>query len=223
MLPAMQASSRVAQIERGFGVAALFVGRAVTRAASVLPGIVRRASGLESPSPEAVAAGVVRGVTALAPTTFGAAGRPVELIGAASVLALATWTVRSESDATTYAAMLADAIDEVERRGLCGARTAALWRTAAGAGPDAREVVRLQIEQLVNKAPWSLSRKALSLAVGYSKPLRPLDTGLAFVGAWKAMGDAARLVDATRDIALERAATQQPVIAFLAPPSRAVA
>jgi len=57
----MHPLSPSSSIERCFGAAAIAVGRTVTRAAAALPLVVRRASGLDDPSPEAVvAAGAVR-------------------------------------------------------------------------------------------------------------------------------------------------------------------
>lgn len=203
----MQAPSRLASLENGLSAAAVVVGRTVTRAAGVLPWVVRRASGLEEPSPEAVAAGVVRGVSALAPMSFGVGGRCVELVGTASVLALATWTVHAQTDVGACGEVLAGAITDVERRGLCGPRTAALWRAAAGVGPalEPGALARIELRTLARTAPLSLSRKAVRRALGRAKALSVVDVGLRLAGAWKAMGDAARLVDATNEAAAERA------------------
>jgi hypothetical protein len=190
------------------------VGRAVTRAAGVLPRVVRKASGLEEPSPEAVTAGVVRGVTALAPLFVPVGGRAVELAGIGGVLALATWTFEAELDDVSSSNAIDDAIADIERRRLCGPRTALVWRAAASASlgrvtfqarrrafvPDARKLGR--------SAVWSLTRKVAVHAFGAETPLRILDAGLTFAGAWTAMGDAARLVDATRQIAGQLAARQ---------------
>lgn len=218
----MQAPSRLASLESGLSAAAVVVGRTVTHAARVLPWVVRRASGLEEPSPEAVAAGVVRGVSALAPMTFGIGGRCVELVGAASVLALATWTVHARSDAGRCAEVLAGAITDAERRGLCGPRTAALWRAAAGVGPALQpgDLARIELRTILRSAPRSLSRKAVMRALGRARALSVVDVGLRLAGAWKAMGDAARLVDAANEVAAEHVAERARVV-VIGPTSRA--
>ena len=202
----MQRQSPLALVERGLGAAALVVGRVVTRAAGLFPKLVAHASGLEDPSPEAALAGVVRGVTALAPASLAIGGRAVDLLGAASVLAVATWTVKQEADGDEPGtAMLASAIASVEQRGLCGARTAALWRLAVRAplDPDAADLVLRpvlpDVRELGRSAAWSLSRKAAVSVLGSATPLFVLDVGLTVAGAWRAMGDAARLVDAARE------------------------
>ena len=209
----MQRQSPLALVERGLGAAALVVGRTVTRAAGLLPKLVARASGLEDPSPEAVAAGVVRGVTALAPVSLPIGGRAVDLVGAASVLAVATWTVQQETDGDDAgAAMLANAIACVEQRGLCGARAAALWRVAVRApfDADAADLVLgpllPDVRDLGRSAAWSLSRKAAVSVLGSATPLFVIDVGLTVAGAWRAMGDAARLVEAARELAERDAA-----------------
>ena len=203
-------------VERGLGAAAIAVGRAVTRAAGVLPRVVRKASGLDDPSPEAVAAGVVRGVTALAPTSLPIAGRAVELAGVASVLALATWTIRAELDDDTCSTAIADAIADTERRGLCRSRAALVWRMTAGVpvdGDATRLALLPDVRQLGRSVVWSLSRKAVVQLLGTATPLQVLDAGRAVAGAWIAMGDAARLVDAARAVAQQEAARGAVVVA----------
>ena len=215
----MSSSNRTAFVERGLRGAAIVIGRTVTRAAGVLPRIVSRASGLADPSPEAVAAGVVRGVTALAPLGLPAAGRAVELAGVASVLALATWTLEAELDDASSSALLEAAIVDVERAGLCGRRAAVFWRMASGVPlePIAAERALLpDVRRLGRSAVRSLARKAAVRALGSASPLHVLDTGLAAAGAWAAMGDAARLVEATRRIA-DRASLDGSALIALGP------
>ena len=210
-------------VERGLGAAAIVVGRAVTRAAGALPRVVRKASGLEHPSPEAVAAGVVRGVTALAPASLPIAGRAVELAGVASVLALATWTIRAELDDEMCSTAIADAIADAERRGLCRARTALVWRMTAGVPVDGvatRLSLVPDVRKLGRSVVWSLSRKAVVQLLGTARPQHVLDAGPAVAGAWIAMGDAARLVDAATAVA-QQEATRGAVVVRLRSSARA--
>lgn len=203
----MSSSSRTAFLGRGLWGAAIVIGRTVTRAAGVLPRVVGRASGLANPSPEAVAAGVVRSVTALAPLGLPVGGRAVELAGVASVLALATWTLEAELDDDSSPGVLGAAIADVERVGLCGARAALLWRMTSGVPLEpisAQRALLPDVRKFGRSAVWSLARKAAVRALGSATPLHVFDTGLAAAGAWAAMGNAARLVEATKQIA-ERA------------------
>ena len=206
----MHGSSRNGSVERRLSAAAVAIGRVVTRAASVLPPIVRRASGLDRPSPEAVFAGVIRGLTALAPAALGAAGRCVDLAGTASVLAIATWTADAEAEQEKRQCVLAHAIAHVERRGLCAPQTAAIWRATAGVAPVARDLVTVDVlAGIGSSAARNLSRNAVVEAFAQTKPFRLLDVGVAFADAWDAMGQAARLVDATREVAAEQATSPE--------------
>ncbi len=194
-------TSRLAYVERGLGVAASTIGRVVTRAVGVLPRVVGQASGIEHPSPEAVAAGVVRGVTALAPLTLPVGARAVELAGVAGVVALATWSAQAELNDV---AAIGDAVTELERRRLCGPRTALVWRVAVGApveSPSPLSALLPDLGKVGRSALGSLSRKlaAHALASMTSAPVfRTVDAGLTLAGAWAAVGDAARLVEGTR-------------------------
>jgi len=231
-LNVMPSSSRIAFLERGLGAAAIVIGRTVTRAAGMLPRVVGRASGLAEPSPEAVVAGVVRGVTALAPLSLPVGGRAIELAGAASVLALATWTLEAELDERSRLGVLAAAIAHVEEAGLCGSRAALLWRITAGlpfrvqvdlsVSPMAAARSLLpDVHALGRSAAWSLARKAAVHALGTATPLHLLDAGRAATGAWGAMGDAARLVDATRWIAAAHASPDDGALSATGPRAQA--
>lgn len=199
-------------VERWFGAAVLAVGRTVTRTAAVLPRVVRRASGLEDPSPEAVVASVVRGVTTLAPTTMGpVTGAFFEVIGVVTVLALAMSTASFEvEDADLFGDVLAGVLTLAARCGLFGSRTVSLWRVVLGLDPLDRSFVRTQAEAL----PRWLAIAAPRAAVGYAlddstRCLRPLHVAGAIGDAWKAMGEAARFVEATRALAREHLVTER--------------
>ena len=133
---AMHKANRFAAVERFFGEAAFVVGRTVTRGIEQLPRIIRSASGLQEPSPEAIAAGLICGITTLAPKTMGpVAGPCIRLAGNISVLALATWAVRDAASVETREAALGKAIADAEQRGACNGLTATLWRSTTGLAP----------------------------------------------------------------------------------------
>lgn len=218
----MPAAYRSSSIERYLGAAALFVGRGVARGTSLLPRLVRRASGLEHPSPEATLAAIVRGVTTLAPMTVGGVGgAAIDLAGAAGVLALASWTVCADTE-TGARATLVDAIEDAERRALCSEHAAAIWRVMVGVasvdgGLVAHEgtalrraaaksvslgsVARLLGRAAVERFPPPIGGLTVALRAG----LRGLDVGRTLSGTWIAMGEAARLVDAMQSFASRRA------------------
>ncbi|HEY8429207.1 MAG TPA: hypothetical protein VIL20_12560 [Sandaracinaceae bacterium] len=179
-----------------------------------MTGLVRRASGLEEPSPEATVAAVVRGVTALAPKTVGGpVGVGIEVVGAGTVLALAAFALAIESEGEAPEDLLAWAITDAEIRGLCSARTAALWRAGVAARRRDRASFELEMARLVEGVVRSCSiesvgravgKKALSRAIAAHAPealrlgLGGLALGRTVDHAWRAMGEAARLVEATR-------------------------
>ncbi|MDF2692664.1 MAG: hypothetical protein K0S65_1047 [Labilithrix sp.] len=203
-------------MERKLGAVALAVGRTVARSASVLPWLVRRASGLERPSPEAVAGGLFGGIGALAPAAIGPIGGAcVDAAGSLAVLAIATWTVRVECTGDGFEQALADAIADLERRGLCHGRTAWVWRAAAGLGsfaPDPRLAteatvagVRAALGRTLEKAVDQRLTGTASVCLGF------LGAGLSLAGAWRAMGDAAWLVESTREHAAREALARAPL------------
>ena len=116
----------VARIERWLGATASTLGRAIARGAAAVPAVVARASGIEEPSPAVAVAGVVGGVTALAPCSLGPiAGRCVQAAGALAVLAVARWTVhaRFATDVAAAAGVLEAALAAAVRARLdarCG-------------------------------------------------------------------------------------------------------
>lgn len=220
-----------ASIERRLGAAAFAVGRSVARGAGLLPELVRRASGLEQPSPEAVAAGVVRGITSLASATMGVtSGVCLDVVGKAAVLALATWTVHSVSDDASYGAALADAIEDAEHRGLCSEWTATMWRATAGVAPLDLDVVRRATVRRSQSVACGAVGGTLScvtnghrLARTARAGMHALGIGLTLIDAWRAIGDAALLVESTRRFAAERSASCDPDRAVTRLCSRAAA
>ena len=199
--------SRSRSIQRSFSAAAIAVGRTVTRAAAALPRVVRRASGLDNPSPEAVVAGVVRGMTKLGPETMGPVGGAVfELVGAVAVLALAMCAVSLDGDGTEQLGELLVGVMTVTARrrlGLTGA--VSFWRAAVGVDALDRELLRHRAEALARWLARTAPRQAIRCAVHEStRCLRPLHAGGALRDAWDAMGEAARFVEATRDLAGEQ-------------------
>jgi hypothetical protein len=208
----METASPLSSVGRWFDAVTLVVGRTVTRAVAVLPRVVGRASGLEDPSPEAVAAGVIRGVTALAPKTMGpVSGFCLDLVGAITVLALATWSVYLEvEDIDLCGGVLSSVITLAAHRGLCRPGTASLWRVAVGAAVPDRDFLRTQAEGVPRWIAGAVRREA----IGYflddrTRALRPLHMAKALGHAWTAMGEAARLVEATRALAREHAAVEE--------------
>lgn len=229
----MHAARRLGSLERHLGNAALFIGRGVARGASLLPRLVRRASGLEAPSPEATVAAVVRGVTALAPKTIGGVGGVgLELAGAGAVLALATWTLYAESDADTQPTLL-DAIAAAERRELCSRRTALLWRALVGVARRDEVLVTREATALTMMAARSVSLESMGLELGQSiverlvfadgvprtlrAGLHGLALGRTFGNAWVAMGEAARLVDGMRAFGAEHATLDESAVVIRLP------
>ncbi len=199
----MKTATRSSSIERWFGAVALAVGRTVTSAAGVLPPVVRRASGLDDPSPEAVAAGVIRGITTLAPKTMGPiTGSCIDLFGALAVLALAALSVYLDLD--------------VEDADLCGgvlvgmislaAQRAQLRSTTLPSGGVAdREPSASQVGALEWWSAGTIQRDVIGGVLrAATRPIGPLYVVTALGEAWTAMGEAARLVEATRALARER-------------------
>lgn len=201
-------------VERWLGAAVLAVGRTVTRTAAVLPQVVRRASGLEDPSPEAVVASVVRGITTLAPATMGPiTGAFFEVFGVVTVLALAMSTVSFDAeDADVFGDVLAGVLTLAAQRGLSGSRNVPLWRVVLGLAPLDRSFVRSQAEALPRWIAAAVPRGAAGYALGdVTRCLRPLHVAGAIGDAWKSMGEAARFVDATRALAREHLVTERGI------------
>ncbi|MBN9160212.1 MAG: hypothetical protein J0I07_04580 [Myxococcales bacterium] len=196
----MTASLRLERIDVFLNGAAFAVGSAVTRGAGMMRGLVRRASGLEAPSSAAVAAGLVRGVATLAPSSLGTiGGTAVEIAGELAVFALATWTVRESSRDDE---VLIGAIAFVEHRGLCSAHAAELWRVAVGASPARRELVVREVLALLKSAARTAASQPL---VSVTKNLLVIGVALTCADAWVGMGEAARLVETTRGFAIDHA------------------
>ncbi len=163
-------------------------------------GFVRHASGLEDPSSAAVAAGLVRGVATLAPSSLGTiGGAAVEIAGELAVFALATWTVRESSRDDE---VLIGAIAFVEHGGLCSPRAAELWRVAVGAAPAGRELLGREVLALLKSAALTAASAPL---VSVTKKVRAISVALTCTDAWIGMGEAARLVEATRGFAIDHA------------------
>ncbi|HVJ91275.1 MAG TPA: hypothetical protein VM580_15835 [Labilithrix sp.] len=206
----MHKANRLFAIERLLGDIAFVVGRVVTRGVEQLPRMVRSASGLHEPSPEAIVAGLVSGITTLAPKAMGPiAGPCVRLAGNVSVLALATWAVRETAHVETRSAALGKAIADAEQRGACTGLTATLWRSSAGLAPLDHDVL---LREALDASVAGVGRRVFGLALAQmTKRVRGLEVGLALADAWQAMGEAARLVDAARASVVGEACLQAGV------------
>jgi hypothetical protein len=218
---AMHAARRSTLVKRGLFAAALAVGRGVAWVAEAVTVVVRRASRIEEPSPEATAAAIVRGVTALAPKTIGGPiGTGVELAGAGAVLAIATFALAMESDGAALEHLLTSAITDAEIHGLCSARASSLWRASVAVHRGDHALLELELARLVERVVPAASIESIAVAVGKKNLSRAiagcapdalrlglggLALGRTLGGAWRAMGEAARLVEATRRFAALRA------------------